>query len=106
MSIEAIIDNAREGIEQLAKNLFQEFILQAEQDFDDFALDTKTKLEIWANAAANGQLSKDELAFLIKMRIDVTEMHALTGLGIAQAKLEKFRKGVISLLVKSVMAAV
>lgn len=106
MHIDNIISEAKNGVEQLAKNIFGEFLVQAEEDFIDFANETKSSLENWANAAANGQLSKEELAFLIKMRADLAEMHSLTALGIAHSKLEKFRRGVISLLVRAVMSAI
>lgn len=105
MNIDAILKEVKGSIAELAKNTVGDFVDQATSDFGDFARETKVKLESWAQAAANGQLSRDELALLIEMRTANLELHALTALGLAQVRLERFRKGVISLLVRSIFKA-
>lgn len=106
MTIDEIIDAAKDPILELAKNTVSDFVDQAKDDFADFTEDSKEVLENWANAAGQGLLSKAELTFLLRMRADLAEMHALTAAGIGKTKLENFRKGMISVLVRTIMTLV
>ena len=106
MNIDAILDDLGDSIVELARNTVGDYVDQARSDFGDFVDNTRAKLQLWAEAAAHGQLSRDELALLLRMRAANTELHALTALGLAQIRLERFRKGVISLLVRSIFNAI
>jgi len=55
---------------------------------------------------AKGELTPQEFKFLTKMEVDLAEFHILTAMGIAQTRLERFRQGLISLIIKSVFAAI
>ena len=99
-------DELKEAIAELAVKTVGDFVDQAQQDFSDFVADTKEKLAAWTKAAAEGLLSKDEFTMLVRMRAANAEMHALPALGIGQTRLERFRQGVISILVLAVSKSI
>ncbi len=105
MKIDDIIDELRKGILDLAKNTVEEFVQHAKDDFEDFISATRDDVERWTIALAEGKLTADEFRFLLKMRADLAEMHALTSVGIAATRLKRFRDGMISLIIKTIFAA-
>ncbi len=104
MNFDTFVDAVKSGIPELAKNTVKDFAADAEQDFQTFLESSKDDLRRWTDALADGKLTGDEFGFLVKMRLDLAKMHALTATGIAQARVDRFRKGVTSLVVKSALA--
>jgi hypothetical protein len=88
-----------EGAKGLAKDIFNGFEDQASEDARTFARKTETDLKRWAQQLALKQIDKEEFGDFIKAKQAVMEIQALTQAGITQIKLEKFRKGLIDLVV-------
>lgn len=103
MNIAEIIEEVRVGLIDLARNTAGEFVDQATQDGAALLENSKENLARWTEALAEGKLTPSEFAYLVKMQIDLAELHALTGVGLAQTKIERFRKGLISLVVNAVL---
>ncbi|MEM7439395.1 MAG: hypothetical protein AAF393_07340 [Pseudomonadota bacterium] len=99
-------DSLKAGVRQLSKATFGEVLSQAENDADRFVKETGERLRRWGNALANGLLTKDEFEDLVAGRKDLAKMHALKSLGKSQAALERFRTGLISLVINSAFDAI
>jgi hypothetical protein len=72
------------------------------KDAGDFALQTKEDLIKWSKMLKDGELSPEELEFLLKAKKDLAEMEALKQRGLAQAKLDKLKLAIIDTVAGSV----
>ena len=99
---EAFIDGAR----VLAKNTLRDTMEQAEADARAFLDDSGEKLRRWGDALAKGVITPDDIEFLIGSQKDLAKMRALKSVGVSQARLERFRVGLINLATTSALDAV
>jgi len=106
MNIEEIFDDIKDGVGTLAENTLKDFVQSAKDDLDAFLEESGEAIERRATMLAKGELTPQEFKFLTKMEVDLAEFHILTAMGIAQTRLERFRQGLISLIIKSVFAAI
>ena len=106
MDFDAFKDTLRVGVKELAKNTVKEFAEDAKTDMEAFVDDTKGDLQRWTTALAEGTLTQEDYAFLLKMRMDVAKMHALTATGVSQARINRFQQGLISLLMRSALTII
>jgi len=87
------------GAEDLAKELFNDLKENAKTDAQAFLNKAKGDIERWAKMVAERKLTKDELTDLVDAKKALLEMRALTQAGVVQATLERFRTGLLSLVV-------
>ncbi|MFT3687801.1 hypothetical protein [Paenirhodobacter sp.] len=90
-----------DGARLLAAQTVKDAVDQAGKDTETFLRDTREKLERWTRALAKGDLERDEFELLIAARRSNMKMHALQAAGVTQNSLERFRSGLISLLIDS-----
>lgn len=90
-----------EGARILAAETVKDAVDQAGKDTEAFLRDTREKLERWTKALAKGDLDRDEFELLIAARRTNMKMHALKAAGVTQNALERFRTGLVSLLIES-----
>ncbi|SRR5258706_2160959 len=88
-----------EGAKDLAKDIFDGFEEQAEEDAKDFAEKTEADLTRWVKLLEDGKITKQDFADLVEGKKALAEIHALTVAGISLTKLERFRSGLIDLVV-------
>lgn len=98
---EDFVDAVEDGLKTLAKNTVQETLDQAETDAKAFVKESEESLRRWGDALAQGKITKDDFEYLVGGQKDLGKMHALKAAGVAQARLERFRTGLISLIVSS-----
>jgi hypothetical protein len=89
------------GAKVLAKDIFNGFEDQASEDARAFARKTENDLKRWTEQLALKQIDKEDFIDFIQAKQAVMDMQALTQVGIAQIKLEKFRKGLIDLVINN-----
>jgi hypothetical protein len=87
------------GVRYLAEGTLKDCVDEALQDSKQFLDRTKQDLERWTGLLAKGDLNKEEFQFLVRGRADLAEMHLLTQAGLSQARLERFRSGLVKLVV-------
>ncbi|MEM6656640.1 MAG: hypothetical protein AAF625_01020 [Pseudomonadota bacterium] len=96
----------KDGAGELADNLFQNWRNEAKEDAEDFIELSKSKLPKWTEALALGHINKAEFDLLVRSLEALAHLNALKAKGLAKQKLEQFRVGLISLVIKSAIAAV
>lgn len=96
----------QDGLKTLAKNTVQDALDQAEADAKAFVKDSEESLRRWGDALAQGKITKEDFEYLVGGQKDLAKMHALKAIGVTQARLERFRTGLISLIVSSAFDAI
>jgi hypothetical protein len=89
------------GAEDLARTTLTEAVAQAREDTEDFLRETESDLRRWTQELAAQELSQAEFEDLVKGEADLARLHALTEAGIALARLDRFRDGLINLVVNT-----
>lgn len=93
--IDAVLNGARE----LAKASFKDLVNEATEDTKAFLEKSKADIQRWTELLAEGKLTQQEFADLIQAKKAVAEIHALTQAGVGLASLERFRTGLIDLVI-------
>lgn len=98
----AFRDTILAGARQLAAQTVQGAADQAVKDTEVFLRDTRDRLERWTRMLARGDIDRDEFELLVAARRTNMKMHALMAAGVTRNALERFRSGLVSLLIDSV----
>jgi len=93
------VAGVKDGAQGLAENLFKEFKDSAVDDTQAFLKKADTDLQRWTRLLAAKKINEQDFSDLVHAKKALAEMHALTKAGIALTKLERFRSGLIDLVV-------
>ena len=96
---EDFIKAVLEGAKDLAKDIFNGFEDQAKEDAKAFLKKTEADLKRWTKLLAEKKLTEQDFGDLVQAKKALAEIYALTQAGIALAKLERFRSGLINLVI-------
>lgn len=89
------------GVGDLATDTLGDIPSGAMSDAKAFLAFSADSLETWTDALAKGELSAAEFQDLADDLPDLTALVALSELGIAKTKLQRFRDGLVDLIVSS-----
>lgn len=88
-----------EGAKELAKEVFDGFEDQAKEDAKAFVKKVEIDLRRWTKLLADKKITEQDFGDLVQAKKALAEIHALTQVGIALTKLERFRSGLINLAI-------
>ena len=95
------LDAVLNGTKDLAKQLFNGFEEDAKADAKDFLEKSKADLERWTSLLAKKKITERDFSDLVHAKKALAEIHALTLAGVALTRLERFRSGLIDLVIDS-----
>jgi hypothetical protein len=93
------IQAIREGVKVLTKDTFGDFLKEADVDAKAYLEKIKVKLNEWTIELAENKISQDDFKDLVEAQKDLAAIHALTQAGAALVKCERFRSGLIELVI-------
>jgi hypothetical protein len=96
---EDFIKAVLEGAMGLANDVFIGFEDQAKDDAKAFLKKTEADLKRWTKLLAENKLTEQDFGDLVQAKKALAEIYALTQAGIALTKLERFRSGLINLVI-------
>lgn len=88
----------------LAKDTVEEYKDEAVEDGKAFLSKIKDDLARWITQLEKGEISEDDLKWLVEGKKDLAEMVLLKQKGLAMAKIGKFQKGLFNLVVTTVVS--
>jgi hypothetical protein len=88
-----------DGAEDLARQLFQDSVVAARDDVSDFLAAAQDDLVRWTKQLREGKLTRKQFGSLVRGQKDLATLAALTQAGRAAASLQRFRDGLIDLVV-------
>jgi hypothetical protein len=89
------------GVPDLARDTLGDFPQAATQDANAFLTEARKDLKRWTKLLAQGKINQQDFTDLVEAKRALAEIHALTQTGIALARLERFRTGLIDLVVNT-----
>jgi hypothetical protein len=104
-NFDEFIKSVKEGSKALAKEVFDGFEQEASEDAKAFLDKSKVDLQRWTKLLANSELNEQDFSDLVQAKKALAEIHALRQAGVALTKLERFRSGLINLIIDSAYKA-
>ena len=101
-NIDELFDDIKNGIEELAGDTIAEYKDKAISDWNKFIEKLKDDVRRWIELIEENKLTKDEFEFLIRSKKDLGEMFLLKQKGLTQAKIDKFRNGMVKLIIGTI----
>lgn len=95
--------NLEKGLKELASKNWKEFKEAAEKDGKVFFDTIKEDLQRWTTLLAQGDLTQDDIEWLVSGKKDLAEMQALKQAGLALVRLERFQNALISLVLDTAL---
>lgn len=87
------------GSRDLARGIFDGFEDQAAEDSGAFVDKARTDLERWTVLLEAGAINERDFSDLVQAKRALAEMHALTQLGVGLTRIERFRSGLVDLVI-------
>lgn len=98
-NFEEVVNEIKKGITDLASSNLQEMQEEAVKDGQQFVNALEDDLKNWTRELSNGDLSQEDFEDLVKGKRSVAVMTGLKQKGLAQAKIDSFTDGIISLVI-------
>jgi len=102
VNFQDLFDTLKTGVVDLAKGTVSDCVSEATTAGQNALVEMKADIEDWSMSIATGEMDIKDVEFLIAGRKELTEMHGLEQLGIAQIELDKFKNGMIDLIVGTI----
>ncbi|MBN1637588.1 MAG: hypothetical protein JW866_01380 [Ignavibacteriales bacterium] len=87
------------GAKDMANEIFDGFENEAKDDVEAFLERTKNDMKRWTNLLAKGELTQHDFSDLVQAKKALAEIHSLRQIGVTLTKLERFRTGLINLII-------
>ncbi len=98
-SFDDFVEALKNGSKDLAKEIFDGFEDEASNDAKAFLEKTKEDMRRWTKLLAQGELTEQDFSDLVQAKKALAEIHTLRQTGVALTKLERFRSGLINLVI-------
>lgn len=101
-SFNDFIDTFKDNLLGIAEEFGDDVKDELIEDGKSFARKAREDVEEWTKKVAAGELSQEDLEWLIQGKKDLAEMEALKQKGLAKAKIDKFRAAMLDTVVGSI----
>ena len=98
LNFDQLFKDLESGTETVAREAVQQYAGQAKKDGQDAINSMKTNLPRGAAEAETGDLTKNDLEFLLQEESALDEMKALKQAGLAAVQIDKFRNAMINMI--------
>ncbi|MXV50315.1 hypothetical protein GS399_04970 [Pedobacter sp. HMF7647] len=106
IAINQLINALDTGVENLAESTLKDYLSTATADGRQLVGDLKSSLEQWTAELADGSLTQEDLAFLLKEQASLTEMTSLKQAGLGEVRADQFKNDLISMVTNTVFSLV
>jgi hypothetical protein len=101
-----VLETLKNGVKDLAEKNLKDFVASATADGHAIITELQDNLETWTQQLANGEITKDEFAFLVSGQKDLIKMIALKQAGLAQIAVDQFKNGVFDLITNTIVGLI
>lgn len=97
----AVFETLKDGVTSLATTTAQNYLNDAKADGIKLVESLKKDIKTWGEQFVAGELTEDDVKFLVLSKKDLIEMNALKQAGLSLVKVDEFKKGLLELIVKT-----
>lgn len=106
VNFDTIYTQIKEDASSLIKTSFAEYVNETKDDLKSFLNESKTDLKRYTEQYLQGELTKDEVAFLVEGKKDLLAMKTLERTGVAKVRIHVFKGKLINIIVKSITGGI
>ncbi len=100
MDKDQLIEELKSKLKTIITDSYKDLKPQLEKDLNAFLETSKEKLERWLILFASGNLTEEELEWLLKSQLDLVALQALQATGISKIKLNALKNNIIKMIFK------
>lgn len=101
-----LFEDLKTGAESVAKNSLQGYVDEAKKDGQEALSSMKVNLQRWAEEVETGVLTREDVTFLIQEETALAKMNALKQAGLAEVQIDKFKNGLINMILGTLTSLV
>ena len=106
ININSVFSNLEKGVAGLAKKTVKDFVDEATTDGKQLLFTMKSDVSRWIQLLADKRISHLEFQTPLLGQKDLLEMSSLTQAGLALARIDEFKMGVLNLIIDSVTSLI
>ena len=106
INFDQLYENLKSGVESVAKESLEGYVSQATRDGKNALQEIRSNLVRWATEVETGALTREDLQFLLQEETELEELTSLKEAGLASVQIDKFRNGLINMIIGTVTGAV
>ncbi|CAH0336131.1 hypothetical protein FVB9288_01805 [Flavobacterium sp. CECT 9288] len=103
MNNDKVIENIKEELKVVFFHSYEDIKSQLEKDFDTFFEISKSKLERCMILFSTGDITKEELEWLLKSQLDIVVLKTLQANGLSKIRLNTIKKNIVKIILKVIM---
>lgn len=103
MNSEQLIEELKSKLKTIITKSYKDNKAALEEDLNAFLETSKEKLERWMILFASGNLTEEELEWLLKSQLDLVALQALQTTGISKIKLNTIKNNIIKMIFKVII---
>lgn len=103
MNNDQLIEELKNKLKAIITKSYKDNKSELEKDLNTFLETSKEKLERWMILFSIGDLTEDELEWLLKSQLDLVALQALQTTGISKIKLNALKNNIIKMIFKVIL---
>jgi hypothetical protein len=106
IDINQLLSSIEGSIASLAGTSLQEYLKAAEADGQTIVDSLKDDLREWTAEVSSGDLTMEDLGFLIKEEQALVEITALKAAGLTEVRIDEFKTGVVNIITGAIVGLI
>lgn len=103
MDNDKLLEELKSKLKAIISESSKDFKPELEKDLNSFLETSKEKLERWMLLFSSGNLTEDELEWLLKSQLNLLTLQALQTAGISKIKLNAIKNNIIKMIFKIII---
>lgn len=103
MENEKLLEDLKQQVKTIITKSYKDNKSELEKDLNAFLETSKEKLERWIFLFSIGDLTKEELEWLLKSQLDLVTLQALQATGISKIKLNAIKNNILKMIFKVIV---
>jgi len=106
MDNDKLLKELQSKLKTLITENYEEIKPQLEKDLNTFLEKSKIKLERWLFLFSSGDLTEEELEWLLKSQLDLVSLQGLQTAGISKIKLNTIKNNIIKIILNVIIGLI
>ncbi|WP_394775422.1 hypothetical protein [Flavobacterium sp.] len=103
MNIDQLIEELKSKLKTIITKSYKDIKPELEKDLNAFLEASREKLERWIFLLSTGDITEEELEWLLKSQLDLVALQALQTTGISKVKLNALKNNILKTIFKIIL---
>ncbi|MBS7233634.1 hypothetical protein KHA90_21705 [Flavobacterium psychroterrae] len=103
MNNDQLIEELKSKLKTILTKSYKDIKPELEKDLNTFLETSREKLERWIFLLSTGDITEEELEWLLKSQLDLVALQALQTTGISKIKLNSLKNNILKIIFKIIL---